>query len=522
GTIGALTSAREQREKARRSIGGKIERAKRGEYQGGYPPFGFDVVCFNDDKEKWRTVYYGHFDRAKVYPDGTREQFEGKDNAPRKDANDVLLYRPTIERDRIKVAKQVFAWYASESISPRQLATRLNELKVDPVFGELWDKVKILSMLRNPVYIGQPAWNKRAGSRFVEYVNGQIRDVAKVNGKAKLGRWRDRDNYVGSGEQFKPIIDAETWNKVQRKIADASDEQRAVKKRPAQTADLWLKPFLVCGQCGKPMRATRGGSTERLWPSYFCGTYGTYGPTNPTGCHCHRVQHAVIEKIVFDYLAQTAPKLAKLIAATKAGDLDAARPLLEAVTDASSAYYGVEVDMTAFVDEQLSDRDLKRLLKQGNSFPTIYGLLYERMRPGMERQIAAKERELDKQLDSFADLSGRLRDRAKAKMEDLQGTIDRLQAQLDDLRVPWTDLAKEMTARRRALKQAEQTLSNGATGRQKTEVLSGIVDRIVCHFRHTKTKQQANNGKSYLDRVEIEPVSGASVCFTDGKAPAPD
>ena len=60
-TVGAITSSREQEEKAQRSIGGKLVRESR-EYQGGYPPFGCDVVCFDSaGREKWRVVYDGHF-----------------------------------------------------------------------------------------------------------------------------------------------------------------------------------------------------------------------------------------------------------------------------------------------------------------------------------------------------------------------------------------------------------------------------------------------------------------------------
>jgi len=75
-TVGALTSSREQREKAHRNVRGKVQKAREGEYQGGYPAYGFDVVCIGaNGKEKWRSLYVGHFDRWKVYPDGRREQF---------------------------------------------------------------------------------------------------------------------------------------------------------------------------------------------------------------------------------------------------------------------------------------------------------------------------------------------------------------------------------------------------------------------------------------------------------------
>src|SRR5690606_17568003 len=135
-------------------------------------------------------------------------------------------------------------------------------------------------LLKHPIYIGFPTWNKSAQSRFAEFVDGQVREVARVNGKAKLGRRRTEADYLQPEKPvFKPLVSREIWDKVQTKIAGAKQGP----KRAARTDHLWLKPFLVCGQCGQSMRATKGGEGTRLWPSYFCGTYGTYGKENPTG-----------------------------------------------------------------------------------------------------------------------------------------------------------------------------------------------------------------------------------------------
>ena len=79
------------------------------------------------------------------------------------------------------------------------------------------------------------------------------------------------------------------------------------------------------------MRSTIGKGTRGLFPSYYCGNYATYGKDNPTGCRCHRVRHATLETIVTNYVEQTAPKVAELLRATEVGDLEAARPLLQAV-----------------------------------------------------------------------------------------------------------------------------------------------------------------------------------------------
>lgn len=48
----------------------RIPAVKAGLYQGGYPPYGLDIVCFRAGVEVWRVVYVGQFDRWKVYPNG--------------------------------------------------------------------------------------------------------------------------------------------------------------------------------------------------------------------------------------------------------------------------------------------------------------------------------------------------------------------------------------------------------------------------------------------------------------------
>jgi len=492
GTIGALTSSREQKEKAQRNVSGKIPKAKLGEYQGGYPPYGFDVACFRDNREKWRTVYVGHFDRWKVYPDGSRERFKGKDNTPSKDASDKLFLRPTIERARLDVVRQIFKWYASELISSRQIAARLTAAKVNSIYGRPWDKVRVQQMLENPAYIGLPTWNKRGGARFVEYVGGQTRAVK--NGRP--GRKRDKSDFVQPDQPlYKPVIDATTWAKVQDKLKSA---QTGPKSAP-RTGELWLKPFLVCGQCGKPMRATRG--------AYYCGTYGAFGKDNPTGCRCHRVRHDRLVEIVLDYVKQTAPKLADLLTATKTGNLELARPLIEQLNLARFGLNEVWFDMLMYVDEHGSQPEAP--------LDVAYGLAYERLRPQLEAKIEQREQELDRMLEDFRLLSPQLRERANEKMEALDAEIKQLRAGILDLRLPWQNLTADIAARSEALARATRALGNGSAGRAKTDALTAVVAKIVCHF-------SPDGRRSILDRVEIYAVSGDSTSLTFGSAPRRD
>ena len=466
GTLGAITSTREQKEKAHRNITGKVNKAKDGEYQGGYPPYGFDVVCFGKDgKEKWRTVYVGKFKRWRVWPDGKREQFDGKDNSPRKDPTDKLFIRPSIETNRLEIVKQIFNWYANEDISPRQIATRLNDLDVDAIYGNQWDKVRIHGTLCNPAYIGFPTWNKKGSGRFAEYIDGRILEVQN-----KLtGRKRDTSDYIKPPQPlYKRIISQKTWEKVQDKLHRASDKSRAVPRCPANTAELYLKPFLVCAHCGKHMHATMGRGTAYLWPSYFCSTYNKYGPSNPTGCHCHRVRHSVLEKIVKAYLKETQPKIIQLLEAADTGNLEAAKPLLDSLGEVAKSFGDATTDLFHFIWKiGEGDEEVSRLIQNRKGWDEIYGVLYERFRPDWEATIAEKEAALDELLDEYVGLSPKIKERMNKRMEVLQDEIDALKERLIDLRKPWGNLREELTVRQKAVDNAIKVIGKDQGGRRK-------------------------------------------------------
>jgi site-specific DNA recombinase len=527
GTLGAITSTREQKEKAHRNITGKVGKAKEGEYQGGYPPYGCDVVCFGaDGKEKWRTVYVGQYKRWRVWPNGRREQFDGKDNSPRKDPTDKLFIRPSIEKDRTSVAGQIFGWYAEEDISPRQIATRLTDMGVDAIYGNGWDKVRIRGMLGNPAYIGFPTWNKQGSSRFVEYVDGNYQEVQdKIT-----GRKRTKADYVQPARPlYKPLVPQKTWDKVQVKLQSASEECRKIPRRPVDTAELYLRPFMVCAHCGKFMHATMARGTPYLQASYFCASYSRHGAKNPTGCHCHRVYHTVIEKIVKAYLAETAPKIAQLLEATDTGDLTAAQPLLNALTDSTDAFRETACNIEAFIASN-EDEEVERLRGERKGLDEIYGVLYERFRPEMEAAIAEKDAALEKLLDEYVGLPANVKERMNKRIEALQNEINALKERLIDLREPWGNLQGQLVDRRKAVDNAVKVLGKTKNGRQKTEALKSVIKEIRCTFRHAVRKDttisgKRNNGKSFLETVEIVPIAGETRVFSsfnDGSMPGPD
>jgi hypothetical protein len=464
-TVGALTSSREQREKAGRVLTGKLTLARKGQFLGGYCPYGMDVVAFDHQgNEVWRVVQEGHDKRVKVYPDGRQERFDGKKNRPPKALHETLKYRPSIIAERIKYVILIFQWFTTEAISPGQIATRLNDLGVSPVYGPLWHRSMVKYLLTNGVYRGRPIFNKASSSRFMEYVDGQV----KTANRTKVSRKRDESDQIRSEEQeFPPIIDGEVFGKAQAKLAAAKKRTY----RAPNTVQMWLKGYVYCATCLKSMRISQ--------THYLCSSYCRHGTRS--GCGHFRVEHDVVEKLVLDYLTETAPQLKALLDASTADNLEAAKPLLTAIAETNTDLGWVWHDMALFTEKQLPSKAHRKATKR-MSVEALYDAIYTRAKPRIEKAIAEKEAELEALLDGFAGLSLKLKERANKRGDALQKDIDALNRDLSDLRVPWESLRAELAARQEALERATSTLNQEGHFRQKAEAIKTVIGRIVCHF----------------------------------------
>ena len=73
--VAGQTSTRELLEKANRTQTKRVIKAKQGMFQGGVPPYGFDVVCLDHKGlEQWRYVMTGRKRGIQVFSDGSRKE----------------------------------------------------------------------------------------------------------------------------------------------------------------------------------------------------------------------------------------------------------------------------------------------------------------------------------------------------------------------------------------------------------------------------------------------------------------
>jgi hypothetical protein len=138
------------------------------------------------------------------------------------------------------------------------------------------------------------------------------------------------------------------------------------------------------------------------------------------------------------------------------------------------------------------------------SVEELYGFLYERARPQLEKKVADKETEIESVLDGFAGLTPKMKDRVNKRLEALQIELEALRGDLTDSRVSWDYFAAQLAARKEALDRATATLNQEGHFRQKAEVLKTVVDKIVCHFCRL-------GNRATLESIEVIPAEDAAV-----------
>jgi site-specific DNA recombinase len=151
-----------------------------------------------------------------------------------------------IVEEEAEVVRYIFAAY-DKGLSPRAICTKLNEKRIRPPRGELWAHTALVGsgkrgsgILRNPIYVGRPVWNK-------------VRMVKDPLTGKRVSRPNPSEQQVQADIPSLRIIPDELFDAVQRQLNSRSHRHRkdniAVHRRPKRL----LSGLLKCGACGSGM-----------------------------------------------------------------------------------------------------------------------------------------------------------------------------------------------------------------------------------------------------------------------------
>ena len=512
---GGLTAGASKQEliaKAQGVLRGQKQKAKAGEWHGGYVPYGLDVVCFDrqTNEEKWRIRWYGHFVRKKIFPNGREEEYNGKGNLPAiEDLKEKLVLQPG-PPDRIEVVKEIFEAFATQSISTYQIAKKLNQTGVKPTYNDTWLGSHIVTILDNFAYIGLPAWNKQGGGEYLEDDGVEVKPVTM----SKRRRERPRSAWVFPDKPvFDPIIPKNIWDKVREK-RDKRDRQ----KRAPKNSAIWLAGLVHCAQCGKRMR----GQKRPNYVQFLCqtGDKKKFGKKDIT-CLRNTVHHELIEKVVEQYLTDIGEAVDTLIEANRTGDfglLDSLQEefnytLMESQVHRKMMLFFINMNGGADeLDKLLKGKSLNKIKEEFfPKFIELYRKTYAASKGELEKELRQHEAKHDQLMKVIERFKGapRALEKKQAELLDVEASIDMVEKQLVDQSEIATQHLAQLADLREAIAGAKKKKGKEGSLRVRAEAVRRLIDRIDVQFQPT--------GKSYPQSVplwvEVIPVSGAKVRY---------
>ena len=233
----------------RRTMTGKLIKAKAGLLVGGKSPYGFRYL------EKTRKT------------PGSYERIE----------------------EQIHWVEEIFRWYAWEGLSAEAVAKRLSNMKVlTPSGNPLWRSSTVHYILTNEVYTGIAHYNRH---RAVPPKNPQS-STGYRRLKNTSSEIRDEKEWISI--PVTPIIDRDLWDRVQVKL------RRNAKASPRNTCHPYLlRAKVVCGPCESPYY----GSVSRSILRYQCGNRHRMFP-QPKTCFARSVSASTLDSTVWESLCQ--------------------------------------------------------------------------------------------------------------------------------------------------------------------------------------------------------------------------
>ena len=294
-----------------------------------------------------------------------------------------------IDEEVAPIVRRIFA-LALSGISCRKIATTLNEEGIPtpsaycgwkarntgPYSGQ-WSSERISEMLKNETYIGN-------------MVQGRM---VKISYKSKKCLRQSPENWVVVEGTHEPIIDSETFQKVQRLI-------NSRKHTRSRTYDFLLKGLIFCHECGYPMAVINrknAAGEDRLF--FVCRTYQRF--TKAGVCTCHSIKEetvneAVLAKVREDCQAYLDPERLRPIAEE---EVEKAKKAAKCKAEIQSLQSKITA-MTTKLDQMYMDRlngllpeeDFQRIYQKVKMDRTVLEDRLKNLQNQLDQPVSAEEK----------------------------------------------------------------------------------------------------------------------------------
>jgi DNA invertase Pin-like site-specific DNA recombinase len=503
--IAGQTSTKELFEKSNRSQGKRILKGKAGEYQGGMPPYGFDVICKDaSGKTIWRFVQMGrkkgvwHKDSLEIeVTEIPRHDWLGR--------RETVWLSPSIIQERQATLIRIFEIFDSEATSTLQIARTLNRDGISPVLSSKWAHSKVWALLQNPAAIGRPASNKVTSAK-INMVQGEKQVQRNLDDIGRFVR-HAKDNWLMPEQPIFPaLVPEDMFWRCSLKL------HRQSGNRAPKNENLLLSGLLYCGKCGKTMagqykaKMSRGKRVPGYYNYYRCQTYMNEKSNNQYGCRNHGTLQETVMPFVHTFLESRGQILEQLI--TNRNDSRTLTALIREQRSSSEQTKSIVAAMHTFIHDALSGTGIDftyfnedELEENMHTIVDMYEQVYDVQRKDLERGLHSLEAEHTNITNQYFNLPPKAKEKAVATLKKLEGRIAEVNTQLEPLAEKWEGLFISLATLRDRIQEAVRALKHGNL-RQRAAALRKAIAKIEVHYQPKREKH------SRLVLVRIVPVIG--------------
>lgn len=255
------------RKLSRDTMRGTVDRAKRGLWTGGPPPFGFDRLILDGDTSK--RIVRATEDGGQLVLDaesGAVLDQLPKGKSHKKQDHEVSTLIPS-DPSRVRAVRRIFEDYASGAPT-RKLRDDLNNAGFKTSRGSKFTVQTLLPMLENPAYVGRCVYNRRTLSKWHRYQDG-----SSVERKDEGIEHRTEADWIVCEDAWPALVDRATFDRVQQLRVD-SKAKHAHHRGNAMKSNYLLTGRIFCGVCDGRLTGTTKTSGKGYKTRYYtCCTH---------------------------------------------------------------------------------------------------------------------------------------------------------------------------------------------------------------------------------------------------------
>ena len=274
------------------TIRGQLSRVKDGFWNGGTPPYGYDLQYHSAAGTFLAIVRY--------QPDGTKVVLDAEGRVIRVVARGDSLTFSKSDRckltpsdpARVEVIRNIFTWYTRDGLGFKAIADKLNTLGISSPRGGTWSRyhgadwsmTTIRDILLNPAYVGDMVWNRLSFAKFHKIAGGKaVRRDGIPGGGAEQNREAD---WIVITDAHPALIPREQFElaKTKREARRASHGEQSYRVGQGAKSCYLLSGLIQCDRCGHYWQgyATTKGRKRKDGTAvktryYCCGGYISKG-----------------------------------------------------------------------------------------------------------------------------------------------------------------------------------------------------------------------------------------------------